>query len=79
MQYHKVFHADTMDHFIPIVMGNFKSKIISKIIVSRLAKVMPEITSKEQIGFSRKKYQKLCLYGFLDQKSFGGIICISEF
>lgn len=60
MQYHKVFHADTMDHFIPIVMGNFKSKIISKIIVSRLAKVMPEITSKEQIGFSRKKYQKLC-------------------
>ncbi len=78
----KTTSADTMDHFIPIVMENLKFKIISKIIVSRLAKVMPEITSKEEIGFIQGRNIKNCVcmaskaINILDQKSFGGILAL---
>jgi len=78
----KTTNADTVDHFIQIVMANFKFKVISKIIVSRPAKVMPEITSKEPIGFIQGRNIKNCVcmaseaIHIIDQKSFGGILAL---
>ncbi|MCI36501.1 RNA-directed DNA polymerase (Reverse transcriptase), partial [Trifolium medium] len=44
-------NADTIDKYCPISMANFKFKIISKIIANRLARIMPNIVSKQQRGF----------------------------
>ncbi|MCI16088.1 RNA-directed DNA polymerase (Reverse transcriptase), partial [Trifolium medium] len=43
--------ADAINHFRPIALANFKFKIISKILASRLARVAPTIISSNQRGF----------------------------
>jgi len=48
-------NADTRYQYRPIVMANFKFKIISKIIVDRLAKILTGIVSEEQRGIIQGK------------------------
>ncbi|CAK8535928.1 unnamed protein product [Lathyrus sativus] len=48
----KVKGVDDLDSLRPIALSNFKFKLISKIIVDRLATLMPFLVSEEQCGFS---------------------------
>lgn len=41
-------NADSIDHYRPITMTNFKFKVISKILADRLPTIMPSIISKEK-------------------------------
>jgi hypothetical protein len=44
--------ADSVEHYRPIALANFKFKIISKnFMADRLATIMPNIIFKEQRGF----------------------------
>lgn len=47
----KVPEARQLGDFRPISLGNFSGKIISKILVLRLAKILPKIVDEEQAGF----------------------------
>jgi len=42
-----------ISQFRPIAMANFKYKIISKILADKLAQILPDNISKEQIGFMK--------------------------
>ncbi|KAI5403146.1 hypothetical protein KIW84_050651 [Lathyrus oleraceus] len=44
----KSSNADTLPQFRPIVMANFKFKIISKVLVDKLVLIIPGIISEEQ-------------------------------
>jgi len=74
----KTNNADLVDQYRPIVIANFKFKIISKILVDRLAKIMPAITSVQQRGFIKGMSIKDCIcltseaINVLHKKSFGG-------
>lgn len=57
----KTSAATSIDQYRPIAMANFKFKIISKIIADRLAKIMPNIISEEQMGFIHDRNIKDCL------------------
>ena len=78
----KTTNADTMDQFRPIVMANFKFKIISKIIADRLAQIMPIIISKEQRGFIQGRNIKDCLclaseaINMMDKRAYGGNLAL---
>lgn len=47
----KVPGADSLDKFRPISLCNSLYKIISKVLTSRLLKILPLITSQQKIGF----------------------------
>lgn len=47
----KTHNVNSINYFRPIALANFKTKIITKSIVDRLASVMPHIISHEQKGF----------------------------
>lgn len=47
----KVEHARNIGDFRPISLRNFSGKIISKILATRLAKILPTIVDDEQAGF----------------------------
>jgi hypothetical protein len=53
--------ATSIDQYRPIVMANFKFKIISKIIADMLAKIMPNLISEEQMGFIQDRSIKDCI------------------
>ncbi|XP_058728727.1 uncharacterized protein LOC131600410 [Vicia villosa] len=78
----KVNGASSLDKFRPIAMANFKFKIISKILVDRLASIMPILISNEQKGFvkGRSIHDGIRLaseaFNILDKKSFGGNVAI---
>jgi len=78
----KVPNVDSIGQYRPIAMANFKFKILSKILVDRLAQVLPEIISKEQRGFIKGRQIKegICLtskaINLLHNKSFGGNLAI---
>lgn len=42
---------DTLSHYRPIAMENFKLKIISKLLADKLAQILPTLISKEQRSF----------------------------
>lgn len=73
----KTSNADTVDQYRPIAMANFKFKIISKIIVDRLARILPGIVSEEQRGFIQGRNIKNCIclaseaVNLLHKKSYG--------
>ncbi|CAJ2678215.1 unnamed protein product [Trifolium pratense] len=73
----KIPSADSVDHYRPIALANFKFKIISKILADRLAQIMPTIISKEQRGFINGRQIKDCIclaseaVNLLHNKSFG--------
>lgn len=50
--------ADSIDKYMLIALANFKFKVISKILADRLATILPNIISKEQIGFYKGKEHK---------------------
>ncbi|CAJ2645555.1 unnamed protein product [Trifolium pratense] len=74
----KSHEADAINHFRPIALANFKFKIISKILASRLAMVAPTIISSNQRGFipGRQISDCICLtseaINMLNNKNFGG-------
>lgn len=51
----KVEHARNMGDFRPISLGNFCGMIISKILASRLAKILPGMVDEEQAGFVHER------------------------
>lgn len=75
-------HADTISQYIPIAMGNFKWRIISKILADILAVILPNIISKEKMGFIKRRKIKDCICitseiaNLLHKKSFGGSLAI---
>lgn len=46
----KTSDVDSMDHYRPISLANFKFKLISKIITDKIVKIMPFLLSKEHKG-----------------------------
>jgi len=74
----KIPNALSIDQYRPIAMANFKFKIISKIIADMLATLMPNIVSKEQMGFIHGRNIKdfLCIASeatnLLHNKAFRG-------
>ncbi|XP_042521331.1 uncharacterized protein LOC122094799 [Macadamia integrifolia] len=51
----KVNDARSLDKFLPLCMGNFFCKILSKILVSRIPVVLPRLISQEQGAFQKGK------------------------
>lgn len=47
----KCKEADNVNQFKPIALANLKFKIITKVIVARLASILPTLISLEQCGF----------------------------
>lgn len=78
----KTSDVDSMDHYIPIAIANFKFKLISKIIADRLAKIMPFLVSKEHKSFiqGRNINDCLCLASevanLLDKKTHSGNVAL---
>jgi hypothetical protein len=78
----KTNNADSVDHYRPIAVANFKFKVISKILADRLASIMAAITSVQQRGFIRGRNIKDCIclaseaVNVLHKKSFGGNLAI---
>ncbi|XP_050875351.1 uncharacterized protein LOC127078976 [Lathyrus oleraceus] len=78
----KTSDVDSMDHYIPIAIANFKFKLISKIIADRLAKIMHFLAFKEHKGFiqGRNINDCLCLASevanLLDKKTHGGNVAL---
>jgi len=74
----KTPEATSIDQYRPIAMANFKFKIISKVIADRLAPIMPNIISEEQMGFIHQRNIRDCLCiaseatNLLHNKAFGG-------
>jgi hypothetical protein len=57
----KSANAESIQHFRPIALANFKFKIISKVLADRLATIMPSIISQEQRGFIKGRNIKDCI------------------
>jgi len=57
----KTPQADTVDQYMPIAHENFKFKIITKVIAERLARIMPNLISKQQRGFTQGRHIKDCI------------------
>ncbi|XP_049368158.1 uncharacterized protein LOC125833012 [Solanum verrucosum] len=49
----KVDHPNKLNEFRPISLSNFSNKIISKILSTRLAPILPSLISENQSGFVR--------------------------
>lgn len=78
----KVDKPATCQDFRPISLSNFSFKIISKILAERLSTVLPNIVSKEQLGFvkGRSIHENISLaheiIQTIDNKVSGGNIAI---
>ncbi|KAE9614613.1 putative RNA-directed DNA polymerase [Lupinus albus] len=77
------FHgADSIEDFRPIALDNFHFKIITKVIVDRLALVAPNIVSSQQRCFIKEKQILDCLcsttevINILGHKTCGGNMAI---
>ncbi|XP_019432658.1 PREDICTED: uncharacterized protein LOC109339642 [Lupinus angustifolius] len=76
------FGDDKVEDFRPIALANFQFKIITKVLVDRLAKIAPKIISTQQRGFikDRKIQDCICIaseaINLLDHKVFGGNLAI---
>lgn len=57
----KIHSTDSMDHYMPIALANFKHKIITKILAGRLALILLTIVSQEQIAFIQGRQLKDCV------------------
>lgn len=57
----KSSNAHSSEQYRPISMANIKFKIISKVIVDRLAQILPSIISKEQRGFGYDRNIRDCI------------------
>ena len=74
----KILDAETIGHYRPITLANFKFKIISKILADRLASIMNNIISVEQRGFIQGRNIRDCIcvtseaINQLHNKSFAG-------
>jgi len=74
----KVENVDTVNHYRPIALANFKFKIITKILADRLAPIMSTIVSEEQRGFIRGRNIRDCIctiseaINLFQSRSFGG-------
>ncbi|XP_019451878.1 PREDICTED: uncharacterized protein LOC109353979 [Lupinus angustifolius] len=70
--------AIKIEDFRPIALANFQLKIITKVLVDRLALIAPKIISNQQRGFIRDRHIHDCIciaseaINMLDYKSFGG-------
>ncbi|XP_058746815.1 uncharacterized protein LOC131619766 [Vicia villosa] len=73
---------NSINHYRPIALANFKSKIISKIIADRLAAILPSLISPQQKGFikGRNIRDGICLtseaINILGNKSFSGNVAL---
>ncbi|XP_058733339.1 uncharacterized protein LOC131604944 [Vicia villosa] len=73
---------NTLNHYRPITLANFKFKIISKIITDRLASILPCLISNEQKGFilGRNIKDSICLtfeaINILGNKSYSGNVAL---
>ncbi|XP_019431129.1 PREDICTED: uncharacterized protein LOC109338368 [Lupinus angustifolius] len=71
-----------IEDFRPIALANFQLKIITKVMVDRLALIAPKVISIQQRGFIRDRdiHDCICIaseaINLLDYKSFGGSIAI---
>jgi hypothetical protein len=78
----KSANAESIQHFRPIALANFKFKIISKVLADRLATIMPSIISQEQRGFIKGRNIKDCIclaseaINLLNRKSYGGSLAL---
>lgn len=74
----KTPNADTVDQFRPIVIANFKHKIITKVLANRLSQILPNIVSQEQRAFIHGRNIKDCIcltseaINLMQAKTFGG-------
>ncbi|GAU48947.1 hypothetical protein TSUD_285360 [Trifolium subterraneum] len=57
----KITNAESVNQYRPIVIANFKFKLISKILANRLAPLMPAITSIQQRDFIKGRSIKDCI------------------
>lgn len=79
----EVKEADKIEKYRPIALANFKFKIISKILADILAKVLPQIISKEHKGFIRGRSIRDCVSltsevaNLLHKKIIGGNIMLN--
>jgi len=59
----KTEHVDNVGQFRPIALANLKFEMVTKILVDRLASIMPSIISDEQKRIHKwKKHQRLYLH-----------------
>lgn len=78
----KVKGATLLDLFKPIVVSNFKFKIITKILADRLASIMPFLISKEQKGFIQGRHIHYCIglayeaFNLLDSNAWCGNVVL---
>lgn len=78
----KTDNTNSLDMFPPIALSHFKFKIISKIIATRLATIMPQLVSREQRGFIKGRKIKDCIalaceeFNLLDYKSWCGNVAL---
>ncbi|XP_058742694.1 uncharacterized protein LOC131615239 [Vicia villosa] len=78
----KTNEPNSLNHYRPIALANFKQKIISKIIADRLAAILPSLISKEQKGFVIGRNIKDCIcltseaINILNNKSFSGNVAL---
>lgn len=78
----KTTNSHSIDLFSPIVLANFKFKIIFKVITDRLVGIIPLIISNEQKGFVKGINIRDCIslaseaINFLHKKSHGGNISL---
>lgn len=76
----KIKNTKGLSDFRPISLGSFSSKIITKIIASRLSRILPNIINEEQFGFvkGRQIHESIALaqeiVSDLDRRVEGGNI-----
>lgn len=76
----KIKNTKGLSDFGPISLGSFSSKIITKIIASRLSRILPNIINEEQFGFvkGRQIHESIALaqkiVSDLDRRVEGGNI-----
>lgn len=78
----KIKGDDSLELFRPIVVSNFKFKIISKVLADRLAFIVPLLVPQEQQGFIHGRHIHDCIglafesVNLLDYKSWYGNIVL---
>ncbi|XP_058761335.1 uncharacterized protein LOC131634725 [Vicia villosa] len=78
----KTNEPNSINHYRPIALANFKFKFISKIMDDRLASILPTLISKEQNGFviGRDIKDSICLtfeaINILNNKCYSGNVAL---
>lgn len=76
----KVDNPKSLGEYRPISLGTFSSKIISKVLATRLAHILPKVIDEQQSGFikGRSIHDTIALaqemLHDLDRKVYGGIV-----